>query len=439
MADLPPTRQSPAPEPAVLKNRYELRDILGQGGMGRVYRGFDRILNRIVAVKVLTDFDTPMIIERFEREAQTLSQLNHPHVASVYDFGIEGTDPFMVMEYIEGHHLARMITEKKPDISEQALEIISQIAEGLSAAHECGVIHRDLKPENILVCKRNGRDWIELVDFGLALSVTQHGSNDRLTIPGYVVGTPRYMAPEQIEGKSTTKASDIYAFGLICAEILEGPDAITTGRLRSSFVPSSKNKRLWPILERACHEDPTQRWPSALAMSNALHARTTVAPRTTPSGTRRRKHKVISVGSAALFLCFSIIFALLWKDFRHPAVPLIPIVTLNRFQVQWKSQKELWVTLQGTAIMDHPHRLLVEITICDPKGVRIPSPDSMLVDHALGELQVLDITRPPQHFNKTAVLRIPVSIPKGYVSVTFFDSHQSLVAQQNSGFWPERP
>lgn len=445
MDDLAPTQQSPAPAPVVLKNRYELREILGQGGMGRVHKGFDRVLNRMVAVKVLTDLDTPMMLERFEREAQTLSQLNHPHVAAVYDFGLEGTEPFMVMEYVEGHNLGKRIADKRLEDPTQALEIISQIADGLSAAHERGVIHRDLKPENILLCQRNGRDWIELLDFGLALSVTQRNSGDRLTMPGYVVGTARYMAPEQMEGQPATVASDLYSLGLVCAEILEGPDAVTSGRLRSSFAPSAKNRRLWPVIERACHEDPAQRWPSARAMADAFRERVSATLPATPSGSkdlsriRRRKRRAISLGTAALMLCFGIIFLLLWKDFRSPTTAIFPTITLSRLQVQWNSRNELQVSLRGIVTMDRPQRLLVEITVCDPTGTRIPSSDSSLVDHALGELQVLDITRPPQAFDKTAELRVPAAIPTGYVSVTFFDANQRLIAQQNSGFWPQRP
>lgn len=445
MDDLSPTQQNPIPEIIVLKNRYELRDILGQGGMGRVYKGFDRVLHRAVAIKVLTDLNTPMMLERFEREAQILSQLNHPHVAAVYDFGVENTAPFMVMEYVEGQNLATWIKAQRSDDLASSLKIISQIAEGLSAAHDRGVIHRDLKPENILLCQQNGESWIKLLDFGLALSIAQRDSGDRLTLPGYVVGTARYMAPEQMEGQPATVASDLYSFGLVCAEILEGSNAIISGRLRSSFALSIKHRRFWPIIERACHENPSHRWPSARAMANAFRERNPEPLSIMPSGSkdlsriRRLKRRTTSLGFATLMLCLGIIFLLLWKDFRASKSPAIPTITLASLQIRWTSQTELQTSLRGTATMDRPRRLLMEITVCDSSGVRIPSSNSALVDHSLGELQVLDVTHPPQLFDRTATLRIPSTIPKGYVSVTFFDANQTLLAQQNSGFWPTRP
>ncbi len=447
MPEQSPTQQAPKKAPTVLKQRYELRDLLGEGGMGRVYRAFDQVLGRAVAVKVLTDVDSPMMAQRFEREAQTLSQLNHPNLASVYDFGVEGTQPFMVMEFIEGKNLAKLIEQGGLD-PEKALHVIVQIGEGLAAVHERGVVHRDMKPDNIVISPGKERDRVEIVDFGLAISDAHTRSDDRLTMPGYVVGTQRYMSPEQMEGKPATTASDIYSYGLVCAEILGGPEVIKAGRLRATAPTRPIAHKHWSVIERACREEPGERWASLRSMLEAFHGTVsqsaakrekTASSRRSSRGAaanRRKKMGLQGLMAAAVVLCFSLIMVLFWRMSANASGT--PEITIDKVKASWVSDTELKVTVMGVAQKARPHRMMLEVAVCDAQGNRLTSPDSVLVDRALGSVQLLDILKASQSFDKTFQLKVPSSLQKGYVCATFFDANNEILAQQNSSFWSKR-
>jgi len=454
MSEPLPTEKMPESAPVALKGRYELRAVLGEGGMGRVHRGFDRVLGRPVAIKILTDLDSPMMIQRFEREAQTLSQLNHPNLAAVYDFGVEGTQPFTVMEFIDGKSLGRLIEESGGIEPEKALPMIAQIGEGLAAAHDRGVVHRDIKPENILVCRKSDKDWVEIVDFGLAISDVHVKTDDRLTVPGYVVGTQRYMSPEQMEGKPPTIATDIYAFGLVCAEMLAGPENVKAGRLRSTVPVKAAITKYWSIIEKACHEEPAERWPTVRAMVQAFQEVTASFDvsqsrgRSTQVQTRslqhvRRKKQImqwVTVFGVLLSLAMaSSVFLLDHWHRREETHATIPVIAIEGVNVTWLSRDHLEVRLTGEVREAQPQRMTMEVVVCDENGNRIPGKDSPLEDKALGSLHYLDITKVPDRFHRTfPPLQVPSSHRKGYASVTIFDQKKMLVAQQNSGFWPER-
>jgi serine/threonine protein kinase len=442
------TEKIPNNPPIVLKERYELREVLGEGGMGRVHRAYDRVLNRNVAVKVLTDVETPKMIERFEREAKTLSQLTHPNLAAIYDFGIEGKQSFIVMEFIEGKNLYHLITETTVVEPRRAMGLITQIGDGLTAAHEKGIIHRDIKPENIIVCQQAGKDWVEIVDFGIALSDKDILANKRLTSPDYVIGTKRYMAPEQIDGKPATAATDIYAFGLMCAEMLAGENVITGGRLRSSLASEGTIARFWPVIEIACHEDPSDRWPNVRAMVEAfeqaapeLFSTSTqfIPPRRAGKphlATRWKKRSLQWFSTAIALLSLCLAFLLVWRDYAKTSS--ISVVSIKEIKTSWISKDELQIQVAGEIQHGQPHRMKLEIVACDPVGNRIPDKDSMLFDQSLGLLRPLDVTKlPPQHFLKTFNLRMLPAAKRGYICVTVFDHNESLIAQQNSAFWPE--
>jgi serine/threonine protein kinase len=442
------TEMMPNPSPIVLKDRYELREILGEGGMGRVHRGYDRVLNRIVAVKVLTDVETPTMIERFEREAKTLSQLTHPNLAAIHDFGIEGKQSFIIMEFIEGKNLYHLITETNVIEPRKAMNLITQIGDGLTAAHEKGIVHRDIKPENIIVCQQAGKDWVEIVDFGIALSKKDVQADKRLTSTDHVIGTKRYMAPEQVDGKPATAVTDVYALGLVCAEMLAGENVITGGRLRSSLASEDSIARFWPVIEIACHEDPSDRWPSVRAMVDAFQqaapdlfststqfipARPIARP---PRGTRWKKRSLQWFSSAVALLSLCLAFFLVWRDYAK-ASPT-PVVAIAEIKTAWVSKEELQIQVAGEIQQGHPHRMKLEIVACDPTGNRIPDKNSMLFDQSLGLLRPLDVTKsPPQHFLKTFNLRILPPVKRGYICVTVFDHDESLISQQNSAFWPD--
>src|SRR5579864_2100595 len=178
---------------------YEILAPIGAGGMGEVYRATDTRLGREVAIKVAKE----QFSERFEREAQAVAALNHPHICHLYDVGPN----YLVMELVEGTPM------KGPLPLEKAIEYAGQILDALDAAHKKGITHRDLKPANILVTKQG----IKLLDFGLARITT---GDHTLTMAGEVAGTPAYMAPEQWEGKPGDARSDIYSFGCLLHEIL---------------------------------------------------------------------------------------------------------------------------------------------------------------------------------------------------------------------------
>jgi len=189
---------------------YEVLALIGAGGMGEVWKARDTRLDRVVAIKVSHD----KFSERFEREARAVAALNHPHICTLYDVGPN----YLVMEYVEGTPL------RGPLPLEKAVEYAGQILDALDAAHQRGIIHRDLKPANILVTKQG----IKLLDFGLAKHVVPLQEMDptrALTEQGQIVGTLRYMSPEQLEGKEADARSDLFAFGCVLYEMLSGKRA----------------------------------------------------------------------------------------------------------------------------------------------------------------------------------------------------------------------
>ena len=222
----------------VIADRYRVEAIIGEGGMGRVYRARHVRVPREAAIKVLRRAliaDT-YAVAAFNREARNAASVgDHPNVAAVYDFG-ETSDGlvFLAMEYIEGETLSRRLAREPVLSPRRAVEIVRQVAAGLTAAHELPepVVHRDLKPDNILLkVTRDGTDWVKVVDFGIAKAVKR--DTQLLTTPGLVVGTPRYMSPEQLTGGTVDVRSDIYALGMIAFQMLTG---------RMPFVSSSSDE-----------------------------------------------------------------------------------------------------------------------------------------------------------------------------------------------------
>lgn len=249
-----------AEELARLLPQYEIECLIGQGGMGAVYKGFQKKLGRTIAIKVLPVELTanPEFAARFEREARTLAKLQHPGIVSIYDYGQTSDEhPYFVMEYVEGTDLRRLM--QGPGLNpEQALEIIVQVCEALNAAHRQGVVHRDIKPANILITK-DGR--MKLADFGLARPDREE--HESITVSNMVMGTPDYMAPEQHGGHSDHR-TDIFALGLMLYEML-------TGQLpRGAFVaPSRKvqvDVRIDEVVLKALQEEPNLRYQQASEM-----------------------------------------------------------------------------------------------------------------------------------------------------------------------------
>ena len=220
-----PSKRSSAGQPnaAVLQigdllgERYEILQLLGEGGMGAVYKATDRTLNRSVALKVIRPelASNPAILARFKQELLLAHQVTHRNVIRIYDLGEAEGVMFITMEFIEGKDLRSLIREKTKFAPEEAVEVIQQVCQALDAAHNVGVIHRDLKPQNIM---QDPTGRILVMDFGLARTV----EGDGMTQTGAIVGTMEYMSPEQALGKNLDQRSDIFALGLILYEMLTG-------------------------------------------------------------------------------------------------------------------------------------------------------------------------------------------------------------------------
>jgi eukaryotic-like serine/threonine-protein kinase len=232
--------------PGACLGPYRVEGKLGEGGMGEVFRAVDTRLGRAVAIKVAHE----RFSDRFEREARTISSLNHPHICTLYDVGPN----YLVMELVEGETIAARL-KSGPLPRKQALLYASQIASALAEAHAKGIIHRDLKPGNIMI----GKSGIKVLDFGLAKT----GTDETLTASRMVMGTPAYMAPEQREGKPADARTDIYSFGCVLYEMLTGGRAGVERRR----IPSRK---LGKIANRCLEQDPGHRWQSVAELDREL-------------------------------------------------------------------------------------------------------------------------------------------------------------------------
>jgi len=305
---------------------YEVAAQIGEGGMGEVYRGSDTRLNRTVAIKVLpAHLANAEMKQRFEREAQTIAGLNHPHICTLYDVGNEAGVDFLVMECLEGETLASRLARGPLPLAE-AIVAASQIGDALDKAHRLGVIHRDLKPANVMLTTggsaRPGGVHVKLLDFGLAkirtseptrpMSVSVMPTNAKdLTMVGAVLGTLQYMAPEQLEGKDADARSDIFAFGATLYEMLTGRKAFQAKSqvsLMASILehdPPSMSTllpalpaALDEILEGCLAKDPEERWQSIRDVVHQLKRATQTAsaagPRPSPGVVRWERFVWIS-------------------------------------------------------------------------------------------------------------------------------------------------
>ena len=208
----------------VLAERYHMLKRLGEGGMGRVYLAEHVKMNRQCAVKVMnsTLVNDDESAQRFAREASNAARIIHPNVAAVFDYGESDGVVYLVMEYVDGEPVNRILERETVMTPNRAVDIARQVAEALVSAHELGIVHRDLKPDNIIIAPaKNGREVAKVVDFGIAKAV-EEGPNESLTRTGLVIGTPEYMSPEQLLGDPVDARSDIYSLGCILYQMLTG-------------------------------------------------------------------------------------------------------------------------------------------------------------------------------------------------------------------------
>ena len=256
----------------VLGNRYEILRKIGDGGMAFVYQARDKLLNRIVAVKVLRPefVDDQEFLVKFKREAEAVASLSHPNIVNVYDVGEDGKVHYIVMEYVDGQNLKEIIQEEGRLEEYTALDIAKQIARALSAAHRNGIIHRDIKPHNILISK-DGRQ-VKVADFGIAKAV----SSSTMTNMGSVIGSVHYISPEQAKGKHLTSNADLYSLGIVLYEMIIGrvpfsgdsPISIALKHINEDIAFTEEDKINIPnsvrtIISKMTQKEPANRYQTA--------------------------------------------------------------------------------------------------------------------------------------------------------------------------------
>ena len=329
---------------------YEIGAPLGAGGMGEVYRARDTRLDRIIAVKILPAqlSSDPIRKQRFEREAKTISSLNHPHICVLHDIGSQNGVDYLVMECVEGETLAKHL-EKGPLPLDQVLKYGMQIADALDKAHRNGVVHRDLKPGNIMLTPAGAK----LLDFGLAkpaapvataATLSAATQNSPVTEQGTIVGTFQYMSPEQIEGKEVDGRSDIFSLGSVLYEMLTGQRAfqgksqlsVASAILEREPTPLSTLKPMTPpvlghAIRRCLEKDPEERWQSACDLKNELlwaqSSSETAIPQGSTSTKTRWGQTLLVGGGAVLLLAMGVITAYILSH-RESAVPVLRSVIL---------------------------------------------------------------------------------------------------------------
>ena len=255
----------------LIKERYEIVELLGEGGMAFVYKAKDMQLKRMVAIKTLKPnyVEQTTFVERFKREAQTAANLNHPNIVQIFDWGIE-EEPYFVMEYIEGNTLTSIISNRKSVSLSDILFIGAQVANGLQAAHSQGLVHRDIKPGNIMITP-GGK--VKVTDFGI---VSIQNEESDITKTGSILGTASYISPEQAQGKAVSVGSDLYSLGTVLYELITGnppfeaesPIATATKHLTEKPEKLSKYRKDLPkgienAILKLLHKTPKDRFKSA--------------------------------------------------------------------------------------------------------------------------------------------------------------------------------
>jgi eukaryotic-like serine/threonine-protein kinase len=411
--------------PGVRLGAYEIIALIGSGGMGEVYRARDTRLSRTVAIKILQEKHAgdPQFKERFQREAHAISSLEHPNICALYDVGEHEGAAFLVMQHLDGETLeARLQRGALP--LEAALQHAIEIADALDQAHRHGVVHRDLKPGNIMLTKAGAK----LLDFGLAKATTRSVAEGLSTLPttpenltahGIILGTFRYMAPEQLEGGDADVRTDIFAFGAVVYEMLTGHRAFE-GKSQASLIaaildheppPLSSTRESIPrlvdhIVRRCLAKNPEERWQSARDLRDELQwvMREQLQPadgsqaRASGGPTRRRAAAVLAIVCVAVSAAAVAFFYMrtpavageMRFDISAPAphlsgFALSPDGTRLVAGVIVNDQRQLWLRLLESGLWQ---------PLPGTEGARLPfwSPDSRSVGFfAAGKLKTIDV------------------------------------------------
>lgn len=306
------------PEPQSLQEvarlfpQLEIVSLIGRGGMGAVYKARQPALDRFVALKLLTvpPADTHGFAERFTREARALARLNHGNIVTVYEFGEREGYFFLLMEFVDGVNL-RELLQQKTITPAQALAIIPKVCDALQFAHEQGVVHRDIKPENILLDKRG---QVKIADFGIAKIINPNSpGTTNLTNAQDRIGTPHYMAPEQVESsKSVDHRADIYSLGVVFYELLTGE--LPLGRFSPPSQKVQIDVRLDEVVLRALEKEPARRFQHAVEVKTQVD--TIVA---TPNASPQKKTKATYRWMA--FAAITLLIVLLLAIYRFQRLP----------------------------------------------------------------------------------------------------------------------
>ena len=367
--------------PGARLGNFEVVELIGRGGMGEVYRARDSRLKRDVAIKILPAglARDPDRIARFEREARAAGALNHPNIVAIYETGREGDTYWIASEVVAGESLAKAM-ERGPMAVGKAVEIATQLADGLAAAHAAGIVHRDLKPANIMVA-RDG--WVKILDFGLARRrrTSQDSTTQELTDEGTVLGTAGYMSPEQVRGEAVDQRSDLFSFGVILYEMLGGSRAFPGGssvevmnailKDEPGALPASVPEAIAAIVGHCLEKLPERRFQSASDLGYALRLVTTAHPQ----AEARRKRKIRPPLASALAVVILAVAAVAYWWLRPESYPedLHPVPLMawpgsahsptfspdgNRVAFAWNSEKEdtfhIYITQIGSGARPVP-------------------------------------------------------------------------------------
>jgi tRNA A-37 threonylcarbamoyl transferase component Bud32 len=264
-----------------IAERYELEEVVGQGGMSTVYKAHDSLLERNVALKVLHQQynEDEDFVERFKREARSVAQLQHPNIVTVIDRGEEAGRQYIVFEFIDGENLKELVVRKGRLDLRDALEIALEVARGLAFAHDHGLVHRDVKPQNVLL---NGDGRAKVTDFGIARSLdVDHG----MTQTGTILGTSNYIAPEQASGQPVDAHTDVYSLGIVLYEMLTGElpfpgESFVAVAMKHMQEPAPNvldvrgdvPLRVAEMIDRALEKDPEHRFPTMDAFAAEIEA-----------------------------------------------------------------------------------------------------------------------------------------------------------------------
>ena len=396
-----------------VSGRYKIIEKIGSGGMANVYRAMDLILEREVAVKMMSlDFQNDKdSLRRFQREALSTTELTHPNIVSIYDVG-EGDRPYIVMEYIDGMDLKQYIRENHPIPYQKAIDIMEQILDGIAYAHKNDVIHRDIKPHNILIDK-NGN--VKITDFGIAVALSQNS----ITQTNSLLGSVQYISPEQARGNVVTKQSDIYSLGIVLYELLtgtvpfEGESAVSIALKHfQTPIPSLREfdsripQPLENVVLKATAKEPRHRYATVDEMKEDLL--------TTLSPSRRDEEKFTPPAENeedTLVLDANVLNA------NADAVAAVPIsdetINLSKEKVEEKPQakkKRRWWWLLIPIIL-----IVVIVAFILSRPVQVVIPEDLIgmtqeeaIDHLeeysleVGEI----ITRPHDEYDEGIVFRV---------------------------------